>query len=242
MPYSMAISDKNETESPAIIEEIIPGKNNDGDNKSPNQKDSNNNQKPIIQKYNEQESAQAVSEATEDYTKTIERNASESTNQIPRFNQSIEYTQKQMSLATKENTENYLEFQKQAINSYQSVYVPYFQNFQNQLQNNQEYFRSITELYYNLFSSYIEGATVFTRIFNEVSSSNMNFLTNIINSSSSSTIDQSRMSSFQVDSGRNSNESSTNVKTTFSCETCGQIFDSRQDLKEHISITHYNIQ
>jgi hypothetical protein len=43
----------------------------------------------------------------------------------------------------------------------------------------------------------------------------------------------------EVDSGRNSDESSTNVKATFSCETCGQTFDSRQVLKEHTSTTHY---
>ncbi|WP_148685371.1 hypothetical protein [Candidatus Nitrosocosmicus hydrocola] len=46
-------------------------------------------------------------------------------------------------------------------------------------------------------------------------------------------------SSLEVDSGRNSDESSTNVKATFSCETCGQTFDSRQVLKEHTSTTHY---
>lgn len=54
-----------------------------------------------------------------------------------------------------------------------------------------------------------------------------------------SSVNQSRQSSFEVDSGRNSDENSTNVKATFSCETCGQIFDSRQVLKEHTSITHY---
>jgi hypothetical protein len=237
----MTSSDKNGTESPAIIEEIIPGKNNNYDNTSINQK--NNNQKPIIQKYNEQESAQAVSEATEDYTKAIERNTNESANQIPRFNKAIVDTQEQMGLAARENTENYLEVQKQAINSYQSVFMPYFENFQNQLRNNQEYFSSISELYYNIINDYIESATAFTRIFNEISSSNMDFLTNVINSSSlSSATNQSKMSSFKVDNGRNSNENSSNVKATFSCETCGQIFDSRQDLKEHISITHYNIQ
>ena len=52
-------------------------------------------------------------------------------------------------------------------------------------------------------------------------------------------VNQSRQSSVEVDSGRNSDESSTNVKATFSCETCGQTFDSRQDLKEHTSNTHY---
>ncbi len=54
-----------------------------------------------------------------------------------------------------------------------------------------------------------------------------------------SSVNQSRQNNVEVDSGRNSDESSTNIKATFSCETCGQTFDSRQDLKEHTSITHY---
>ncbi len=54
-----------------------------------------------------------------------------------------------------------------------------------------------------------------------------------------SSVDQNKQSSFEVDSGRNSNENSTNVKATFSCETCGQTFNSRQVLKEHTSINHY---
>ena len=54
-----------------------------------------------------------------------------------------------------------------------------------------------------------------------------------------SSVNQSRQSNFEVDSGRNSDENSTNVKATFSCETCGQTFYSRQVLKEHTSIHHY---
>ena len=54
-----------------------------------------------------------------------------------------------------------------------------------------------------------------------------------------SSVNQSTQSSFKVDSGRNSDENSTNVTATFSCETCGQTFDSRQVLKEHTSINHY---
>jgi hypothetical protein len=54
-----------------------------------------------------------------------------------------------------------------------------------------------------------------------------------------SSVNQSKQSSSEVDDGRNSDENSTNVKATFSCETCGQTFDSRQVLKEHTSMTHY---
>lgn len=54
-----------------------------------------------------------------------------------------------------------------------------------------------------------------------------------------SSVNHSNQNNIELDSGRNSDESSTNIAATFSCETCGQTFDSRQDLKEHTSLTHY---
>jgi hypothetical protein len=223
------MSSKDETESPDIIEEIIPGKNSDSNDKSINQQ-------PFIENYDEKESALAVIEATEDSTKSIERNKIEAGNQMSHSGQIISSTQKQTAQATKEIAENYMEFQKQTITSFQSLFTPYFQNNQNQLWNNQEFFKGISEMYYNLLNNYTESAIFFGRIFNEVTSSNMKILRNVINSSS---VNSSRASNFEVDSGRNSDENSTNVKVTFSCEKCGQSFDSRQDLKEHFSITHY---
>jgi hypothetical protein len=59
-------SDKNETKSPAIIEEIIPGKNSDSNDKSINQKN-NNNQQSFIENYNEKESALAAIETKEEF-------------------------------------------------------------------------------------------------------------------------------------------------------------------------------
>jgi hypothetical protein len=41
-----------------------------------------------------------------------------------------------------------------------------------------------------------------------------------------------------IDSGKNSDESSTDVEASFSCENCGKSFNSRQELKEHSSSQH----
>jgi len=35
------------------------------------------------------------------------------------------------------------------------------------------------------------------------------------------------------DTGEKSDESTSNVNASFSCEKCGKTFDSRQELKEH---------
>lgn len=39
-----------------------------------------------------------------------------------------------------------------------------------------------------------------------------------------------------VDAGEKSDESSTNVAATFSCEECGNRFPTRQELKEHTHV------
>ncbi|MDQ2685733.1 MAG: hypothetical protein M3Y25_07820, partial [Thermoproteota archaeon] len=161
----MSNNDKNETESPSIIEEIIPGKNND---KTINPSSSNNNnQKPIIENYNEEDSAQAVIEATEEPKKSIEKIMTEAKNQsTPQYNnQSIaaaaarsQEQTSQTSQTSREITNNYLELQKEAIDSFQSAFIPYFQNIQNQFWNNQGYFKSISEMYSRLANNYIESA------------------------------------------------------------------------------------
>lgn len=40
----------------------------------------------------------------------------------------------------------------------------------------------------------------------------------------------------RVDAGEKSDESSTNVAATFSCEECGKTFQTRQELKEHTQV------
>jgi hypothetical protein len=159
---------KNESESPAIIEEIIPGKNTDYSDKSLN-KNNNNDEQQFIENYNEQESAQAVIDASEESTV---RNTNESANQIPRHSQSTAHTQEQSTQTTREISENYLGLQRQAIDSFQSAFVPYFQNFQNQLWSNQEYFKSLTSMYSRLASNYAESVMALSRMWNDIAFTN----------------------------------------------------------------------
>lgn len=266
----MSKSDKNETSSPDIIKELIPGKNDNYNDKPVNQS-SNNNQQPFIENYDEKEAAQSVLEVSEESEKNTEKSIDNLKNQIPYYAQADIDMQQQMTQAIKEIGENYLDYQNQTIRSFQSVFMPYFETAYNQLSNNQELFRRIPETYTRLLSSYIENAFVISRFFNEIMLSNINLFTNAINEtreqskylvemgkknvntyeeigkdinnssfpSSTSLVQQNNINNFEVDSGRNSDESSTNIEATFSCETCGQTFNSRQDLKEHSSTIHY---
>ena len=154
------MSSEDETESPDIIEEIIPGKNSDSNDKSINQKN-NNNQQPSIENYNEQESAQAVIEDSEEPKKSIERNVDKAGNQFPSYAQTTTETLEQTPQVTRKIAENYLEFQKQTITSFQSLFIPYFQKVQINYGIIKNSLKSTSEMYYNLVNNYTESVIFF---------------------------------------------------------------------------------
>jgi uncharacterized C2H2 Zn-finger protein len=46
------------------------------------------------------------------------------------------------------------------------------------------------------------------------------------------------VNNYKAGSGKNSDGSSTNNETTFSCDKCGQNFGSQQELKKHGTSAH----
>jgi anion-transporting ArsA/GET3 family ATPase len=167
----MYIDDKVETESPEIIEEIIPGKNND-DNVKPLNQNNHDNHQPFIENYNEEQSAQSVLEVSEEYKESIEKNTEEASNRALQNIQAITDSQEQTSQATKALAGNYLELQNMVINSYQSVFMPYLENIQRQFWNNQDFFRSIPEMYSRLISNYTESTIAFGKMWNDIAFAN----------------------------------------------------------------------
>ncbi len=176
----MYIDNKNETESPDIIEEIIPGKNNDDNDKSINQ-NNNNNHLSFIENYHEEQSAQSVLEVSEESEESPKRNTEQASKQTHSNVQAITDTQEQAAQATKALAENYLELQEQVINSFQAVFLPYFGNVQKQFWNNQDFFKSIPEMYSRLVSNYTESAIAFSKMWNDIAFSNADTFRNAVN-------------------------------------------------------------
>ena len=109
----------------------------------------------------------------------METSTEEARNQVPRYTQAITDTQEQTVKVTNALADNYLEYQKQAINSFQSVYAQYFENFLKQLWNNQEFFKKIPDMYSGMISTYIESAMAFNKIWNDVIISNVGFFNDL---------------------------------------------------------------
>ena len=82
-----------------------------------------------IQNNNQQDVNESVNRALDQTKDNINRSIEESKNQIPHYNNIVNNYQEQTLQAVKEISENYIESQKAIINSFQSAWGPYQQNF-----------------------------------------------------------------------------------------------------------------
>ncbi len=106
----------------------------------------------------------------------------EAKGQIPRYTQSISDAQEHTIQATKEIADNYIEYQKQAISSLQSIFAPYIENTNNHSWNNQDYFsKKLPEIYSKIMSNYAENMITVSRMFNDLVFSNVDSFKNIAN-------------------------------------------------------------
>ncbi|TVP39415.1 hypothetical protein [Candidatus Nitrosocosmicus arcticus] len=127
------------------------------------------------------ETTQSLNQVFDESKKSIERNINEARNQIPLYTKTINEVQEQAVQATRDIAENYLDYQKQTIDSFQSIVTPYFENANNQLWNNQGIFRRIPEIYSKIANNYAENTVALSRIMNNIAFSNVDIVKSVIN-------------------------------------------------------------
>ena len=128
-----------------------------------------------------EETTQSLNQVFEESKKSIERNINEAKNQIPVYTKTINEVQEQAVQATRDIAENYLDYQKQAIDSFQSIVTPYIENVNNQLWNNQDIFRRIPEIYSKIANNYAENSVALSRLINNIAFSNVDIVKSVIN-------------------------------------------------------------
>ena len=127
-----------------------------------------------------EENTESLEQAFDESKKNIDENIREARNQIPRYTESVNQVQEQTLQATKDIAESYLDYQRQAIDSFQAASTPYLYNVNNQLLNSQDYFRRIPEMYSKLVSNYAENTIAMSRIFNDMAFSNVQVFKHIV--------------------------------------------------------------
>jgi len=125
-----------------------------------------------IQNNNQQDFNESVNRALDQTKDNINRSIEESRNQIPHYNNIVNSYQEQTLQAVKEITENFIESQKSIINSFQSAWRPFNQNF-NTTVNTWNSPEAVANAYSRLVSAYADNAVTYLRTTNSIIFSNM---------------------------------------------------------------------
>jgi hypothetical protein len=127
------------------------------------------------------QSKESINQTLDESKQNINRNLDEARNQIPRYAQEITDSQEQTMQTTKEIYENFLDYNKQLISSFQSAFAPYYNNICNQFWNSQDFFRRSPEIYSTVISNFSENAVNMNRMFNDIVFSNIRLYRHAIN-------------------------------------------------------------
>jgi hypothetical protein len=121
---------------------------------------------------NEQQQ-QAVNRALQETKENIRKTTDEARNQIPRYTQAVNDYQEQTIQATREIADNYLDSQKEIINSFQSAWIPQIENANRVFWSNWMSPRHMTETYARIVSSFADNTIAATRLVNNTIFANM---------------------------------------------------------------------
>ena len=116
---------------------------------------------------------QAVNRALQETKDNIRKTTDEARNQIPRYTQAVNDYQEQTIQATREMADNYLDSQREIINSFQTAWVPQIENANRAFWSNWMSPRQATETYARIVSSFADNTIAATRLVNNAIFANM---------------------------------------------------------------------
>ena len=110
----------------------------------------------------------AINRALDETKDNIRKSTEEARNEIPRYIQTVNEYQEQTIQASREIADNYIESQKQIINSLQSALVPQIEKANRMFTSNWISPRHLTEIYANMVSSFADNMIAATRLVNNM--------------------------------------------------------------------------
>ena len=116
---------------------------------------------------NNQDFNESVNRSLDQTKDNINRSIDESRKQIPHYNNIVNSYQEQTLQAVKEISENYIESQKSIINSFQSAWRPYQQNF-NTTVNTWNSPEAVANAYSRLVSNVADNTVTYLRTTNNL--------------------------------------------------------------------------
>ena len=143
----------------------------------------------------QQEIRQAITKALDEAKDNTKRAVDQAKREIPRYTQIVNDYQEQTIQAAREIADNYIDSQKEIINSFQkSAWIPYIENTYGM-----QYWttflspRRMTEIYANVVSSFADNMVAATRLANNMMFANMETVRTITQQAKDNAKDLSRI-------------------------------------------------
>src|SRR5215475_433509 len=130
-------------------------------------KDQNLSETSSITELHKEQQQEIVNKMLEQTRDNIRRTVNEARKEIPQYAQRITDLQEQTFEATGEIADSYIESQKDIINSFQSAWNPYLENYSRAL-NTVFSSTRISEVYTNAVRGYADNLVTVTRLTNNM--------------------------------------------------------------------------
>ena len=121
----------------------------------------------------QREQQQSINKALDETKNNIRRIADEARKDIPRHTQAVNEYQEETIQAARQMADNYLESQREIINSVQSALVPQIEAANRVVTSNWTSPRHVTEHYARLVSAFADNTIAVTRLVNNAVFANM---------------------------------------------------------------------
>src|SRR5436190_21337632 len=125
------------------------------------------------QEVQQREHQQAINKALDETKDNIRRTTDEARKDIPRYTQSVNEYQEETIQAARQMADNYLESQREIINSIQSALVPQIEAANRAVTSNWTSPRHVTEHYARLVSAFADNTIAVTKLVNNAVFANL---------------------------------------------------------------------
>jgi len=121
----------------------------------------------------QREQQQSINKALDETKNNIRRTADEARKDIPRYTQIVNEYQEETIQAARQMADNYLESQREIINSVQSAWLPQIEAANRAVTSNWTSPRHMTEHYARLVSAFADNTIAVTRLVNNTVFANL---------------------------------------------------------------------
>jgi len=165
------------------------------------------------QQVQQREHQQAINKALDETKDNIRRTTDEARKDIPRYTQIVNEYQEETIQAARQMADNYLESQREIINSMQSALVPQIEAANKAVTSNWTSPRNVTEQYARLVSAFADNTIAVTKLVNNAMFANLEAFKTSVQTARDNVKELSRIG---VNSAKTLEQTSRDTTKTFS--------------------------